>query len=129
MRKLIVTTLVLLGFDGLALGQHRIIKLNSSQVQGQEPKADSITVVWDDGEGRQRWSSVSIQGPVNLVTRDIPQMSPYSPVRYLTRDGEYREIHYLTLSRVTVTPYWAIRLVLYWQVPHRSTTQEILAWI
>jgi hypothetical protein len=99
MRKLIITSLMLLGSAGSALGQHRVVKLNSSQVQGQAPKADSITVVWDDGEGRHRWSSISIQGPVQFVTRDITSMSPYSPVRYLTRDGSYRDIHYLTLSR------------------------------
>jgi len=86
MRKLIVTTLVLLGFAGSALGQHRIVKLNSSQVKGREPKANSITVVWDDGESRHRWSTISLEG--RFVTRDVLAPSPESPVRYLdSMDG------------------------------------------
>src|SRR5262245_6650792 len=90
---------MLFGFAGSALGQHRIVKLNSRQVRGQEPKADSITVIWDDREGRHQWSSMSLEGPVQFVTQDILNLSPYSPVRYLTRDGSYRDIHYLTVSR------------------------------
>jgi len=84
MRKLIViATLMLLRFAGSALGQHRIVKLNSSQVQGREPKANSITVIWDDGEGRHRRSSILIEGPVRFVTRDVPSPYPESPIRYL----------------------------------------------
>src|SRR5262249_54357269 len=99
MRKLILASLMLLGFAGWALAQQRIVKLNSSQLQGQGLKADSITVVWDDGEGRHRWSSISLQGPVKFVTRDVPHPSPESPVRFLTQDGPYRDNLYRTFSR------------------------------
>src|SRR5262249_14420430 len=98
MRKLIVASLMLLGSAGSALGQHRIVKLNSIHVQGQGLKADSITVVWDDGEGRHRWSSISLQGSVKFVTRDVPHPSPESPVRFLTQDGPYRDNLYRTFS-------------------------------
>jgi len=96
---IIITTLMLLGFAGSALAQHRIVKLNSSQVQGQGLKADAILVAWDDGQGRQRWSYVSLQGPVKFGTGDAPHSSPNSPSRFLSQNGPYRNAHYFTSSR------------------------------
>jgi hypothetical protein len=91
MRKLIVTTLVLLGFAGSALGQHRIIKLNSSQVQGQEPKANSITVIWDDGESRCRFTSILSQGPVQFSGGDRASLSPEALVPLFIVDSPSKD--------------------------------------
>jgi hypothetical protein len=98
MRNPIISSLMLLVLAGSVLGQHRIVKLNSSRVQGQGLRADSILVVWDDGEGRQRWSYVSLQGPVTFLTGDAPHTSPNKPSRFLSQDGPYVNYCYFTSS-------------------------------
>lgn len=91
MRKLIITTLMLLGLAGSALGQHRILRLNSNQAQGQEPKAVSITVAWDDGEDRHRLSSILAQGPVQFFTRNTVSWPTHAQVPLLIVDTTSRD--------------------------------------
>jgi hypothetical protein len=86
MRRFIIASLMLLGFAGSALGQHRIVKLNSSDVQGQEPKANSITVIWDDGESRCRFTSILSQGPAQFSGGDSLSWPPEAQTPLLIVD-------------------------------------------
>src|SRR5215470_15789031 len=83
MRKIIITSLMLLGFASSALAQHRIVKLNSSQVKGQGLKANSIYVEWDGGEGKCQFTSILSQGPVQFFGGDRTSLSPEAQVPLL----------------------------------------------